>query len=128
MDGGFYLLKDTLAIDRIVSVPEYARTSVVINDLPQGYERRDGSPAPRLFLAETPRYVYLLLNNAIWVFAPNSNRFQDITALSYLGQLEPVTGTIETLYVPTDGEILVGTKEGVYRIAFEVADGNLLVR
>jgi hypothetical protein len=129
IDGGFYLLRGDLMIDRIVSAPSYARKSLVINKLPDGYKLPESGAKPRLFLARSPYYLYVLLGNTVWIFEPNSKRFQDITSLTYVGQLEPTGANIHTIYVPEDGTIVVGTDTGeVHTVKFEVADGKILVR
>ncbi len=129
IDGGFYLLKRDLMIDRVVSAPSYARKSIVINKLPDGYRLPENSPEPRMFLARSPYYLYVLLGNAVWVFEPNSKRFQDVTSLTYIGQLEPVGATIHTIYAPEDGTLIVGTDSGeVHTVKFEVTDGKIIVR
>lgn len=32
--------------------------------------------------------IYILADNRIWVFVPNSKRFNDVRSLSYIGQID----------------------------------------
>ena len=127
VDGGFYVVKSDLTIDRIFTTPTYLRRSIVLNKLPDGYSIKDNS-VPRLFSSDSGYYLYLLLNNHIWVFEPDSKNARDVKGLKYVGQLEPLSGTINTIFVPKDGTVYIGTDKGVYHVDFEVSDGKVIVK
>lgn len=75
-------------------------------------------------------YVYIMSGKNIWIFAPNSKRFQDVTAWDYVAQLELQAGSeeLKSIAVPRDGLIDILTSGGVYELNFEIANGKLILR
>ena len=129
VDGGFYLLNKDLAIDRMATAPSYSRRSVVIDNLPKDeYSVDDGTANPRLVLGGNSYYLYMLLNNRIWVFEPNSKNAKDVNAVRYIGQIDTSEGIINSIYVPTDGTVYAAMKSGIYKITFDVVDGKIVVK
>lgn len=127
IDGGFYILKEDLTIDKIFGLPNYNKRSIRINNLPENYTL-DGDRAPSFFNAPNLNYLYLVLGNRIWVFEPDNRNYKDIKALKYIGQIEFVEGKIGSITVPKDGTIITATDTGVYSVNFEVSDGKVIVR
>jgi hypothetical protein len=71
----------------------------------------------------------VLSGKNLWIFAPDSKRFQDVTAWNYVAQLELQTPEdVRNIYVPRDGLIYVNTATAVYELVFEVADGKIILR
>lgn len=83
MDGGFYLLKEDLSIDKVFGLPAYSKKSIVINNLPENYAQ-DGNESPEFFIAQNLNYVYLLLANRIWIFEPDSKNYRDVKSIKYI--------------------------------------------
>ncbi len=83
VDGGFYLLKEDLSIDKIFGLPAYSKKSIVINNLPENYAQ-DGNESPEFFIAQNLNYVYLLLSNRIWIFEPDSKNYRDVKSIKYI--------------------------------------------
>ncbi len=127
IDGGFYILKEDLTIDKIFGLPNYTKRSIRINNLPENYILDDGK-APSFFNAPNLNYLYLVLGNKIWVFEPDNKNYKDIKALKYIGQIEFAQGKIRAITVPKDGVIITATDTGVYTVNFEVSDGKVIVR
>jgi hypothetical protein len=50
----------------------------------------------------------MLVKNKIFIFQPNTIRYQDVKSLEYLGQVEGKDISIEDFYVDNDGEIFLG--------------------
>jgi hypothetical protein len=74
-------------------------------------------------------YIYILSGKNVWIFAPDSKRFQDVTAWNYVAQLELQTPeNIRSISVPRDGLLYIVTSSSVYELAFEVADGKIILR
>ena len=129
VDGGFYLLGRDLTLSRMATSPTYTRRSIIINSLPKDeYSILDGTSAPRLLLGNNGYYVYMLLNNRIWVFEPNSKNAKDVNAVKYIGQIDTSEGTIDSAYIQKDGIVYVGMKSGIYKVNFEVVDGKIVVK
>lgn len=127
IDGGFYILKEDLTIDKIFGLPNYTKRSIRINNLPENYAL-SGNETPYFFNAPNLNYFYLVLGNRVWIFEPDSRNYKDINAIRYVGQIEVVEGKIGAITVPKDGTAIVGTDTGVYTINFEVSDGKVSVR
>lgn len=127
IDGGFYILKEDLSIDKIFGLPNYTKRSIRINNLPENYTL-DDQKTPSFFNAPNLNYLYLVLGNKIWVFEPDNKNYKDVKAIKYIGQIEFVEGKIGSITVPKDGTIVAATDTGVYRVNFEVSDGKVIVR
>jgi hypothetical protein len=56
----------------------------MINKLPTNYEIEDKNAKVKIYARKDLRYVYLLLNNKVWVFDSNTNNFQNTKSLTYL--------------------------------------------
>lgn len=127
IDGGFYLLKEDLSIDKIFGIPSYEKRSIRINNLPDNYILEDNK-TPHFFNAPNLNYLYLVIENRIWVFEPDNKNYKDVKAVKYVGQIEFVEANLGAITVPKDGTIITATDTGVYTVNFEVSDGKLIVR
>lgn len=127
IDGGFYLLKDDLSIDKVFGIPNYEKRSIMINNLPENYTLGDATTMS-FFSAPNLNYLYLVLGNRIWIFEPDNRNYRDVKSVKYTGQIEFVEGAVGSITVPKDGTIVAGTDLGVYTINFEVSDGKVIVR
>ncbi|MDD2907945.1 MAG: hypothetical protein PHH98_04860 [Candidatus Gracilibacteria bacterium] len=126
IDGGFYMLKKDLSIVKFFSSP-YRLESIIINKLPKNYTLEEGKNAQIIARANL-NYVYLLLNNKIWIFKPNTTNYKSTQNLTYVGQIEGATKTIKDFYVNYDGEILVLNESGMYKLTFEISDNKIIIR
>ncbi|MDD5376913.1 MAG: hypothetical protein PHH16_02225 [Candidatus Gracilibacteria bacterium] len=127
IDGGFYILKEDLTVDKIFGLPNYTKRSIRINNLPENYTL-DDQETPDFFNAPNLNYLYLVLSNKIWIFEPDTKNYKDVKAIKYIGQIEFVEGKIGSITVPKDGTIIAATDTGVYTVNFEVSDGKVIVR
>lgn len=127
IDGGFYILKDDLTIDKIFGIPDYNKRSLRINNLPENYALDDNQTL-QFFNAPNLNYLYLILANRIWIFEPDNKNYKDVKAIKYVGQIEFIEGKIGAITVPKDGTVIAATDTGVYTINFEVSDGKVIVR
>lgn len=125
IDWWFYILKEDLSIVKFFSSP-YRLESLVINNLPENYDIETDSIID-LKARSDLNYVYLLLNNKIWVFEPNTTNFKNTQSLTYLWQIEWAE-EIKDFYVNYDWEILVLNKNWIYKLNFEVSDKKLIIR
>lgn len=128
IDWGFYILKQDLTIDKLFTSPSYSKKSIVINWLPKNYSIEWWNIDPKIFTAQNLNYIYILLNNSIWIFEVDSKNYKDVKSLKYIWQLEPFETKINTLYIPKDGTIMVWNNKWVYTINFEVSDGKIVIR
>jgi hypothetical protein len=127
IDGGFYILKEDLTIDKIFGLPNYSKRSIRINNLPDNYTL-DDEKIPSFFNAPNLNYLYLVLGNKIWIFEPDNRNYKDVKAIKYIGQIEFMEGKIGSITVPKDGTIITATNSGVYTVNFEVSDGKVIIR
>lgn len=49
--------------------------------------------------------IYLLADNRIWVFMPNSKRFSDVKSLNYIGQIDTQNIVITDIAIQQTGDI-----------------------
>lgn len=129
IDGGIYLLKGDLSLIKVFRTPSYRVESIVLNKLPKNYDRDPTKNNKVDMIARQDlNYVYMLLENKILIFEPNTKRYQDVKSLNYLGQVEGKDFQIRDFYVDSDGTVFVLSDTGLYKMNFEVNDENLIVR
>ncbi len=128
IDGWIYILMQNGIINRYISGKTDTPKSIIINKVPGEYDIWQSSPTS-LFLHPNLTYVYILSGNRIWVFQPDARRFQDVTSLTYIAQLEVQTQEeVRSIYVPRDGTLNVITNLWIYEIWFEIADWKIILR
>lgn len=128
IDGGFYILYKNGKIGRYVSSKSQEITFLTLNKIPGVYDIGNGQNLS-FFVRPNLTYIYILSGNKIWIFQPDSKRFQDVTALNYIAQMEIQTEeSVRQIFVPRDGTIYTTTENGIYDIQYEIANGKLLLR
>lgn len=127
IDGGFYILKSDLTIVKFFRSPKYRLEGIVLNKLPKNY-KYDGSSSVKIKAGVQLNYVYMLMNDKIWVFQPNTTNKKNTTSLTYIGQIEAEQNKIEDFYVNRDGEVLILSKKWIYKLNFEISDDKIIVR
>lgn len=128
IDGGFYVLKKDLSIDKFFTTPSYSNKSIVINWIKNTTYANKSNIVPKIIVWQNLNYVYLLMDNKIWIFEPDSKSYKDVKWVKYVWQLEPSDWTIDSIYVPKDWTIFVWNKKWAYLIHFEVSDNKVIVR
>ncbi|MGE4444170.1 MAG: hypothetical protein AB7E37_04225 [Candidatus Altimarinota bacterium] len=126
IDGGIYMLKDDGKLFKFFSSPKYRLESIVLNKLPQNYSVANTNV--KLIVRNNLNYIYMFLNDKVWIFEPNTKVFTDTKSLTYRGQIEGKVENILGFYVPRDGELNVLTKSGIYKINFEIKEEKLIIR
>jgi hypothetical protein len=58
-----------------------------MNNLPENY-KKSSSGKIKIIARKDLNYVYLLLNNKIWILKPNIKFYKQTKSLEYLGQIE----------------------------------------
>jgi len=76
----------------------------MINKLPKNYAVEENAPI-KLKTRIDLSYLYLFMNNKVWIFKPNSKNYQDVKSLTYIGQIEGKIYKIKDFYIHRDGEI-----------------------
>lgn len=128
IDGGIYILLQDGKIIRYIWGTTSTTKSLSINKVP--WEYNIGSEdVTQVFSQPNLSYTYVLSGRNIWIFSPDSKRFQDVTAWNYVAQLE-LQGTEEVrgINIPRDGLVYITTNNHVYELPFEVADGKIILR
>ncbi|MBP9812466.1 hypothetical protein KBC86_03725, partial [Candidatus Gracilibacteria bacterium] len=127
IDGGFYILKEDQRVIRAMGSNGSA-TGLVLNNLPGDYTVGQGSTNTRILLAGNLNYIYILDKNKVWIFLPDSKRFQDVRSWSYIAQLELSSkDKIVDIGVPRDGLLYVLTEKGAYSVGFEFVENNIII-
>ncbi len=130
IDGWIYILKHDGSLLKFFRVPGYRLESLSLNNLPENYnfDKIDVEKLPSVRARIDLAYVYMLLDHRIYVFQPNSKRYQDTKSLKYIGQIERSDIEIQDFYVEDDGELVVASDDGVYRLSFEIEEDRLFLR
>lgn len=128
IDGGIYSLLQSGKIVRYIWGTAWEQKGLIINKIPGEYTigKED---ITQIFVHQNLSYTYVLSGNNVWIFSPDSKRFQDVTAWNYIAQLElQTTEEVRSISIPRDGLIYIVTNLGVYELKFEVADGKIILR
>ena len=129
IDWWFYVMTDTQKILRIMNTKGYTQSGIILNKIPGEYTVGWNNKNVSLILQNNLKYIYVLDSNRIWIFEPDSKRFQDVHSWNYIAQMELwTTEEIRSISVPRDGKIYVVTNNGVYDINFEFVDNNIILR
>ncbi len=127
IDWWFYILKNDQRVIRAVWSNGSA-TGLVLNNIPGDYTVGQNSKNTRIVLSANLNYIYILDKNRVWIFLPDSKRFQDVRSWSYVAQLELSSkDKIIDIAVPRDGLIYVLTEKSVYSIWFEFVENNIVI-
>ncbi len=127
IDWGIYILKKDLSIVKVFNSPRYRVESIMINKLPKNYIVEWSAPIKLKTRLELS-YLYLFMNNKIWIFKPNSKNYQDVKSLTYIGQIEGKNYKIKDFYIHRDGELYALNEKWIYKITFEVSDDKLILK
>lgn len=128
VDGGIYILKNDLSILKVFGSPKYRIESILVNKLPKNYILEGNTDGIEIKTRNDLSYVYIFLNNKIWILQPNTKLVQDTKSLLYIGQIEGKDSKIKDFYVSHDGQILTLTDTGLYTLKFEVSNNKVIVR
>ncbi len=128
IDGGIYILKEDLSILKLFVSPQYRLETMALYKTPKNYVREDEWAQVSIYTAANLNYFYMLLDNRVLAFKPNTTRFQDTKWLTYIWQVEAQDFDIREFYVENDKEIYLLSDQWLYKMGFEVSDGKLLVR
>lgn len=126
IDWAFYILKEDLSMIKFYSSP-YRIEKLVINKLPDNYNIENPESKIDLKTRSDLNYVYMLLNNKIWVFQPNTKDYKSTKSLTYIGQIE-ANKEIQDFYINHDWQIMILNENWIYEVNFEISDDRLLIR
>ena len=127
IDGGVYLYMEDGKILRYVWDKDTV-TSIILNKIP-GEWGIDTSKTSTFVTRSYLSYTYILNGNRIWIFQPDSKRFQDVKSWNYIGQFELNTeSVVKSISVPRDGLIYVTTSQWVHDLKFEFMDGKVIFK
>lgn len=126
IDWWIYILNNEWKLYKLFSSPKYRLESILLNKLPQNYNIWNNKVW--LYVRNNLNYIYMYLNNKIFVFEPNTKIFTDTKSLTYRWQIEWKSENIIWFFIPRDWEINVLTKSWIYKINFEVKDEKILIR
>jgi hypothetical protein len=101
---------------------------IIMNNLPKNYKQEQPDWKTELKARADLNYIYILLNNKIFVFQPNSRNYRDVTSLTYIGQIEWSENKINDFYINHDWELWVINNTGIYDLSFEISDNKLILR
>ena len=127
IDGGVYFYMDDGKILRYTG-DATSLTPIILNKIPWEWDL-DTSKNSVFVTRSYLSYTYILNGNHIWIFKPDSKRFQDIKSWSYIGQFEINTeDIIKSINIPKDGSIYLTTNRWVYNLKFEFVDNKVVFK
>lgn len=127
IDWAFYILKKDLSIIKFYSNP-YRLEKIVLNKLPENYDIEKANSIIDLKTRPELNYVYMLLNNKIWVFKPDNKDYKSTKSLTYMWQIEWEKEIIKDFYINRDWEVIILNNKWLFQINFEISDSRLLIR
>lgn len=127
IDWGIYLLKKDLSIAKAVRWSNLKVENLTLNKFPKNYEIEAWTSAPKIIAWANLKYIYLFLNNRIWILRTDSTSFSQTKNLTYVWQIDWVSKIID-FTINRDGEVQILNKNGVFRVNFEVSDGKLILK
>ena len=129
IDGGFYILTDEPKIYRMIPKDGFTQSGIILNKVPGEYILGKNEGETHVIVKQNLNFIYILNGNRIWIFEPDSKRFQDIRSWTYIAQLEISTNeNIRNISVPRDGLIYIVTNLWVYELPFEFVDKNIILK
>lgn len=127
VDGWIYILKNDLSLLKLFTSPKYELETITLNKLPKNYTSM--SPVnSSIVTRDDLNYIYIFINNTIFVFEPSSRRYQDVKSLTYIGQIEWKKYKIDSFYVKHDWEIKILNETWLYKLWFDVSDWRLMLK
>jgi len=126
IDWGFYILKNDLSIVKFFSNP-YRLENIRLNNTPDTFKKYNTTSKTKILARPDLNYIYILLNNKIWIFKPNTRFYKSTKSLKYLGQIEWQNNKIIDFYIPQDWKIIVLNNSWVYNISWNENDWKILV-
>lgn len=123
---------DRFATEKILTAPRYERRPIGINNMGVNTLKSVEPDVTKLYAGEIYQEVYMLADNKIWVFIPNSKRFNDVRSLTYAGQIDvPSPIIITDIAVEQDGdvrEIYFGSPaSGVFGTKITIKDNKIQI-
>jgi len=125
IDWWFYILKWDLKFLKFFSNP-YRLETINLNKIPKNYTKEKDSKI-NLYTRKDLNYVYMLLNNKIWIFKPNTRFYKKTKFLTYMWQIEATNNNIIDFYVNKDWVINILTNSWLYLINFSENDWKILI-
>ncbi len=126
IDWWFYMLKENLSMIKFFSSP-YRMESLILNKLPDNYQY-DNESKISIKARNELKYLYMLMNNKIWVFNTNSKSFINTKSLTYIWQIEWWWEEIIDFYINYDWELFILNKKWIYKLNFEISDDRLIIK
>lgn len=108
IDGSVWLLAGKgggLITEKILTAPKYERRGIVINKLGINTFTNTDPLVTKIYADPAYQEIYILADNRIWVFMPNSKRFNDVRSLEYIGQIDVQNIVITDIAVQQSGDI-----------------------
>ena len=129
IDGAFYVLKNDLMVEKIITSPKNESKWLKINGIPGGWYTIKSDEVAKIIIEQNLNYFYIIVGKKVWIFKPDSKNYKDVSSLQYVGQIEIQTNeAMNGVFIPFDGAIRIGLQSGVYTVNFDVVDWKLILK
>ena len=133
IDGSVWLLSGTNSIktEKILTAPKYERRGIVMNGLGINTFTNTDPSVTKIYTDPSYQEVYILADNRIWIFVPNSKRFTDVRSLLYIGQIDVQNIVISDIAIQQSGDVreifFWSPKSDIYSTKFSVTDNKIRI-
>jgi hypothetical protein len=69
---------------KLFKTPEYRLENMMLNKLPKNYDLNSSGDTIKMKTRQDLNYLYILLDERILIFKPNSKKFQNVKNLTFL--------------------------------------------
>lgn len=134
IDGSVWILwgkADFFSTEKILTAPKYERRPIIINGLGINTIKDTNPETFKVYASDSYQEVYLLADNRIWVFIPNSKRFNDVFNITYVWQIDVGDKKITDIAIEQNGDVrkiyFWSSKSGVYMTKITIKDNKIMV-
>ncbi len=125
----FWWSGGNVALEKILTAPKYERRGIVINGLGTNTFNEINPDTTKIYADADFSELYILANNRIWIFAPNSRRFNDVQFVTYVGQIDVPNVIITDMAIEQNGDVrniyFWSPKSGIYTAKINIVDNKI---
>lgn len=131
IDGSIWLLSwwNTLTVRKILTAPRYEQRDIIVNGLWMNTFKNFDPDVTKIYVDPNLSEIYLLADNRIWVFTPNSKRFTDVRSITYVWQIDVPDVVITDLAFEQEWDtrqVFFGSpKSGIFSIKFTLQNSKI---
>lgn len=127
IDGWVFIIKNDLSMVKFFKSP-YRIEKLTINKLPENYNLEKVWEQVSMTTRSDLNYIYMFLNNKVWVFRPNTTKVKSTKSLDYIWQIEWKNYKILDFDVWHDWELTIVNETWLYKMNFDISDNRIIMK